>query len=142
MQITIDVPEMKCTKCDTAAAVQPHMIFSKSHQPPAAFREAFTPLMKAHTDATATDDLGTVWGVLADDKPAGWLKGPQDSDLCPECGALWLEAGKAFLTPLVVAVPAVELTDEDGAPVKPAALPPMPSMSYGSFTPTPMRRQY
>jgi hypothetical protein len=142
MQITIDVPEMKCAKCDTVAAVQPHMIFSKSHQPPAAFREAFTPLMKAHTDATATDDLGNVWGVLADDKPAGWLKGPQDSDLCTECGAAWLEAGKAFLAPAPVAVPVVELTDEDGFPLPAAALPPMPSMTYGSSPPPQTRRQY
>ena len=98
MKITIEVPEMKCTKCDTTAPVQAHMLFSKS-QPPAQFREAFTPLMKGHTDATASDSNGEVWGVLADDKPAGWMKGPQDSDLCAPCGALWIEAGRAFLAP-------------------------------------------
>lgn len=138
MQITIDVPEMKCTKCDNTAAVQPHLLFFKG-QPPAQFREVFTPLMKGRTDANATDSNGEIWGVLADDKPASWVKGPQDSDLCAECGALWNDAGKAFLAPAPVVVPVVELTDEDGAPVKPVAV---PSMSYGSFAPTPMRRQY
>lgn len=126
MKITIDVPEMKCTKCDTTAAVQPHMLFSKS-QPPALFREAFTPLMKTHTDATAIDDLGNVWGVLADDKPAGWVKGPQGIDLCAPCGALWRQVEASFLA----APPPVEIADEasdDGEP-----LPAAPSFVYGSI---------
>jgi hypothetical protein len=141
MQITIDVPEMKCTKCDNTAAVQPHMLFFKG-QAPAQFREALTPLMRGRTDANATDSNGEVWGVLADDKPVGWVKGPQDSDLCAECGAAWLEAGKAFLAPAPIVVPVVELTDEDGFPLPPAALPPMPSMTYGSSPPPQTRRQY
>jgi hypothetical protein len=138
MKITIEVPEMKCAKCDTTAPVQAHMLFSKS-QPPAAFREAFTPLMKGHTDASATDDAGQVWGVLADDKPAGWMKGPQDSNLCAPCGALWLEAGKVFLTP-PAPEPEDELVDEDGEPVVGSPTPTssfLPNTIYGgSFSPT------
>ena len=140
MQITIDVPEMKCAKCDTTAPVQPHMLFSKS-QPPAQLREAFAPLMKGRVDAHAVDSTGQVWGVLADEKPAGWMKGPNATDLCGPCGALWIEAGKAFLSPPEPA-PLPELMDEDGLPVSPAALPPAPSMTYGSFVPDQLRRQY
>jgi hypothetical protein len=112
MQITITVPELTCTRCATTAPIHPHLVYLKS-QVPEQLRGAFSDLLKEPVATTAVDDSARVWSVLTNDKPVGWIVGPQASDLCETCGALWLEASKAFLVmppppPIVVEEPVSE----------------------------------
>jgi hypothetical protein len=133
MQITITVPELACTRCAVTAPLQPHIVYRKGPVP-ALLRAAFSDVMKECVVATAVDDAGREWGVLTNSKPAGWVEGPQASDLCAECGALWLDASKAFLVPPPAPIVVEEVncdspSDSDSkskqdAPTPLAALPP------------------
>jgi hypothetical protein len=145
MKITIEVPEMKCAKCDATAPIQPHLLSFKGTVPPQ-LREALSAVMKERSDVTAADDNGGSWSVMADNKPAGWTKGPSSVDLCTSCTALWAEAGKAFLTPPPAPVelpeePEVEAEPVDALPVhQPRREPTMSEIiaakNYGGTTPT------
>jgi hypothetical protein len=122
MKITIEVPEMQCTKCSTTAAIRPVFLYVKGGIPPQ-FRGMLSDVVKELADVSASDDHGFTWEGFSDDKPAGWTKGPEQSVLCASCTALWGAAVKAFLVPLPPP-PAVE------ASLEPEALPPPPKHEH------------
>jgi len=138
MKITIEVPELPCAKCAVTAPIQPVFLYVKGIVPPQ-FRDMLTTAVKERADVHAADDAGRTWETFSDDKPAGWTKGPAQSDLCPSCTALWLETGKAFLAPPEpVSLPEAEPEPESASavsivsavsasePVSPAAVPAAP----------------
>jgi hypothetical protein len=135
MKITVEVPELKCTRCATTTPIQPHLLYFKG-QVPEQMREAFSDVLKERPDVSALDSAGHHWGVLADEKPLGWVKGPLASDLCAACGAAWLAAGKAFLVPATVEKPAELATKSVSAPAKNVA----PTRMMGRIVPAPVAR--
>lgn len=146
--ITITVPEMKCARCSQSAPIQPRLLYLQSQVTPE-LREVFTVVLKERPETSVTDSDGRPWKVVADTKPLGWVKGPNDKDLCAACGVLWAEASKAFMVPppepvveeKEVSEPAAVELAVTPAVTKPHSIftspPPVGPPNYGSTVGTP-----
>lgn len=98
MEITITVPDLKCTRCSAVAPLEPHLLYLRG-QAPKKFHQALSDITRERSDASAKDTAERTWEVFTAELPAGWSRGPSDSDLCVECTAKWLEAGREFMVP-------------------------------------------
>lgn len=110
MRITIDTPDITCSRCAAVEAVQPH-ILKLAQLGPGARRPEFS----------VTDSVGGAWIVQAADRPAGWTAGPAGGadltrGLCPKCSAELSQAVESFMSGGVLE-PVFETGDSPPAPV-------------------------
>ncbi len=96
MQITIDVPELRCARCSATAPVQAHLLYCRDRAPQQ-LRDALQAVTTASPDTAAVDSTGKAWEIVTADTPSGWVRGPHGRNLCASCGALWAVEQRAFL---------------------------------------------
>lgn len=81
MQITIDVPEIACARCQKTAPQNPSR------------------LQRDERRGTAHDTLGNAWQLIGVDLPTGWQAIPGERALCSECSNALNEAIDQFVSP-------------------------------------------
>lgn len=109
MRITIDTPDITCTRCGEVEPVQPH-ILKLARLGPGGSRPEFS----------VTDSSGSAWLVQSADRPKGWTAGPAGGadltkGLCPTCSIELKLVTESFMSGA-----ALEEVVADIAPATPA----------------------
>jgi hypothetical protein len=120
MRITIDTPDIACSRCSETAAIIPRTLH---------LAHPGTPQFEAST----IDSLGNVWIVEAESRPPGWTAGPSDGanlsrGLCPACSTAldaamqsFMAGGSLEMLPPAAAVPAAPPASPAPAPAASAS---------------------
>jgi hypothetical protein len=95
MQITIEVPEIKCVRCGKVEPIRPQILRHVAH---------------VQDGVMAKDSAQGVWTAQGQAKPAGWTAAPAGSgEYCPECTKAFNDHLQNFDKPVSVESPPAHL---------------------------------